>query len=311
VFTDSFTRSAENLSVSSNWTLVDGLATAAQVDTSNRVKFGSGTGSHQCPDQGSSAHYTQVERIATTVNRAYFECCVRLTDSNNFIGARYEASKWELYKRDTGSFTLLGSDAVTGASNPDTLYLEVDSGNNYVVKVNGSTSISGVSDSFNSTETRQGLVTRNDTASPAIDDFEADALSGVATITADGVLVAGSATLSGVTEVVNTASGVLVAGAATIAGQATVGSVATITADGVLVAGDATLSGQAAVVKVASGALVAGEASMSGAVSLTRKANGALVAGGARITGGSALAAANDEPFIGKPQRQLESKVYH
>lgn len=177
-FTDNFTgTSGDNLEGRSGWTRVDGAAGAAQINASNQLKGTTGTNTaYTCTDQGSANHYTQyVVKVADGGN-ASFES-IRTTDSNNFIGIRAYLStpKIQMYKRDTGSFSLLGTGTTTVAVD-DTAYIEGD-GNNITAKLNGSTEVGPVTETFNNTETAQGLVIRA-VDDPLIDDFEAGALGG-------------------------------------------------------------------------------------------------------------------------------------
>jgi hypothetical protein len=178
-FTDAFTRADENLETSANWTRVDGAAGACAV-RSNQLAFLSTTDSaYQCPDQSSANHYTQAVMLSTTVDLFFFECCARLTDKDNFIGARRTnanlADDYDLYKRDTGSFTSLGSWAGPYAAN-DVMKIEAD-GNTIEMFVNGTSRVGPVTESFNNTETRQGIVARSKTQNPAMDDFEAGVIA--------------------------------------------------------------------------------------------------------------------------------------
>ena len=174
-FTDDFNRANMNLEASPSpyiWTRVDGTAAALKV-VSNKCNIDNGAGSntaYRCPDQGSANHYTQV-----TIGDDFFTSfplAVRLTDSDNFIGCR-AFGVYQLYKRDGGSFTLLGSSASSYAAN-DVVRLEA-SGNSISVKVNGVTVIGPVTESFNNTVTRQGMVARTDTG-VFCDNFEAGTL---------------------------------------------------------------------------------------------------------------------------------------
>ena len=171
-FTDNFNRSAEDLEASANWTRVDGSAGAARVNASNQLRCVS-EAAYQCPDQSSANHYTQA---ALETEGDAFPIATRVTDKDNYIAARVRSTNvMELYKKASGSFSLLGSYG-SGISAGDTLYLESDSSDNHTVKHNGTTRIGPVSDAFNNTETRQGLIPRAASYDPWIDDFEAGAL---------------------------------------------------------------------------------------------------------------------------------------
>ena len=175
-FTDDFTgTSGDYLESRTGWTLVDGAAGAAQINASNQLKNTStqSVGSYACTDQGSSDHYTQVDSYDTG---NAFPAAVRMTDGNNGIIARYGTFQWQLFKRVSGSFTSLGTYTVSHTPG-DTLYLEADSSDNITVKINGTARIGPVSETFNNTETQQGLYPRSSTADPWIDNFEAGALA--------------------------------------------------------------------------------------------------------------------------------------
>lgn len=179
-FLDDFNRSDESLETDANWTLVDGAANAAGV-VSNALDCNStqSVGSYHCPDQSSANHYTQA-----AFNSTFFGAgpmlTIRATDGNNFIGFRHQNGAWEIYKRVSGSFSLLGSFSAT-LTPGDVGYFEADSSDNITGKVNGTVRVGPTSESFNNTETRQGLTPRGQTVSNWIDDFEAGALGGGAT----------------------------------------------------------------------------------------------------------------------------------
>jgi len=172
-FTDNFTRADENLEASANWTRVGGVAGAAAIRTNAVDEISTAQTAYQCPDQASADHYTQVKMIGGGTG-SKFQCCVRLTDTSNFIGFRTHYTRWQLYKRNAGTFTLLGTWSSTPVLN-DIMRLEA-SGNSIEAFVNSTSRIGPITDSFNNTETRQGLVPRNYTGS-LIDDFEAAVIS--------------------------------------------------------------------------------------------------------------------------------------
>lgn len=176
-FTDNFTgTSGDTLESRTGWTRVDGAAGAAQINASNQLKGTTGTNTaYTCTDQGSANHYTQFSVEVADGGNASFES-IRTTDSNNFIGIRaYLATpKIQMYKRDTSSFTLLGTGTTTVVVT-DTAYIEGD-GNDITAKLNGSTEVGPITETFNNTETLQGLVIRA-ADDPLIDDFEAGALA--------------------------------------------------------------------------------------------------------------------------------------
>ena len=176
-FTDSFTGTEnQNLEDRSGWTNVDAPTGGARINASNALKNNStqSVSSYKCTDQGSADHYTQAKFLAATTG--CFGVAVRLTNGNNFIAGRYESGAWQVFKRNAGTFTTLGSNSTTLTSG-DVGYLEA-SGNSITFKVNGTTRVGPVTDSFNNTETGQGLIPRGSTNTSWIDDFEAGALGG-------------------------------------------------------------------------------------------------------------------------------------
>jgi len=181
-FTDDFTgTNGDALDARTGWTRVDGAANNAQINAANQLKATSATNTaYTCIDQADADHYTQSTWEA--VSRASF-VCVRLTNANNFIGVRPSGSpaKTQIYKRDTGSFTQLGPNGATTVVATDVEYIE-GSGNNITAKLNGSTEVGPITETFSNTVTTQGLVVR-ESWNPLIDDFEA------------GVLAAGGATI--------------------------------------------------------------------------------------------------------------------
>lgn len=185
-FQDSFTNSGANTNLESwtptgsgtAWTRVDGAAGAIVVSaTFDYASCQISTNTlYQCDDQGSANHYSQAV-IKETASQASF-LCNRATNSNNFIGARSNSSsKAEIYKRVSGSFTLLATSTSSTAVN-DTIRIESNSANLHTVKINGATYASAT-DSAHSTVTRQGLCCRQ--GIDTWDDYEAGALTAAAT----------------------------------------------------------------------------------------------------------------------------------
>lgn len=200
-FTDDFTFSGtagslQNLSARAGWSLVAGGAAGdAYVPSSGTALACSPSteSAFRCTDQASASHYTEALMLGDCPGFV----CVRLTDPNNWIGFRYSGGVFQVYKRVAGSFTQLGSDysvslagGKTGrlAANGDTITFTVDG----VARCLGA----GVTETFNNTETRQGIVARNSGTDPWLDDFEAAALStgtppGLATETDAALALAG------------------------------------------------------------------------------------------------------------------------
>lgn len=176
-FSDDFVGTAgDTLESRTGWTRVDGAAGAAQINASNQLKGTSGTNTaYTCTSQGSADHDTSY--VVSKFDGGGF-VCVRLTNANNFIGARCGGTTiLELYKRNAGSFTFLGSHN-GGYAVTDTIDV-VASGNNLSVTVNagGKVGISAVTDSFNNTVQTQGIVVRI-IQDPILDTFVATAAGG-------------------------------------------------------------------------------------------------------------------------------------
>jgi len=176
-FTDNFNRSNENLEVSSNWTRVDGNAGDASI-VSNALNGNSTVSNgalYLCPDQGSTDQFTQV-----VLNSSSESFCVnvRSTDNINWISARHAAGSgvWELFKRVSGSFTSLGTFSATFVSG-DVIKLTANDSDELEVFINATSRIGPVTETFNNTVTRQGLLPRGGTVSNWLDDFEAGVLA--------------------------------------------------------------------------------------------------------------------------------------
>lgn len=179
-FSDDFNRSNENLEASSDWTRVDGTAGGVGV-VSNAVDRQTATATeeaYQCPDQGAVDQYVQVVQRATGTGvggtGAAFPLCLRLTDKDNFVGARHfitsgPTPQWDLYKRVAGSFTLLGSYGAVAASGDVARLTMV--GDVFTLYINGIARIVSGTETFNSGETRAGIVGRGAVISPWFDDF--------------------------------------------------------------------------------------------------------------------------------------------
>jgi hypothetical protein len=193
-FTDDFTGAENtNLGSRSGWTLIDGVATSAQINATNELKGSADQSSFKCTDQGSANHYTQAVWRTTNTSAASF-VVVRLTNSNGFIGVRNNSNTWQLYKRVSGTFTSLGSYA-SAPSGSNVVYIEGNS-NSITVKVDGTTRIGPITETFNNTVTVQGLVPRSLALNPWLDNFEAGMLG------AGGALIdLTSATLTKTTQV--------------------------------------------------------------------------------------------------------------
>lgn len=168
-FSDDFNRANENLEASSDWTRVDGSAGMATV-TSNAVNCAtadSNGAAYQCPDQGAGDKYME---CALNLSGNAFALAMRLTDRSNYVGARSRGGNVEVYKRVSGSFTSLGSAAVSYSAGK-VMRLEME-GDIFKLYYDGVLEVTTGPESFNSSETRQGCVARS-VSSAWFDDFEA------------------------------------------------------------------------------------------------------------------------------------------
>jgi hypothetical protein len=185
-FTDTFTEGSDtNLeshtpSGGTAWTRVDGAAGAAVVNAANdALHAASATNTmYRCDDQGSADQYVQYKVSSLNDNVSFV--CNRATDANNFIGVRVNATKIELFKRVTGTFTQLGVDGTTTVVVTDVIKLESE-GDDHRVYINGNLEITRT-DTAHNTVTRQGVCIRG-TQGHWIDDFEAGVLANTEALT--------------------------------------------------------------------------------------------------------------------------------
>lgn len=176
-FTDNFTRANEDLSASPNWTVVSGGSSAAVISSNQlAVSTSQASGLIVCPDQGSADHYIEWT-LQGSFTYSYVAC--RATDGDNWIGVRGWDNKIQLAKNVAGTLTVLSEPL--GVTNGDTIRFEC-SGNTLTVDRNGSEVIN-VTDAFNNTETRQGIVPIDGNQDPWIDNFEAGSGAATASIT--------------------------------------------------------------------------------------------------------------------------------
>ena len=171
MFTDNFNRTNENLDASANWTVVTGT-TGAAIISSNQlgVDTAQPSGLIVCPDQGLADHYAEYD-LQNVFTHSYVVC--RATDGDNFIGLRGWDNKWDLDKYVAGVKTNIGQWATTPVAG-DTARIECV-GNTITVDVNGVERIN-ITEAFNNTETRQGVVPILSSPDPWIDTFEVGAL---------------------------------------------------------------------------------------------------------------------------------------
>lgn len=164
------------------WTLTDGTASWAQVNTSgllNSTTTDSLGAGFQCDDQSSANHYTQAKFNALGAGASGF-ICNRISNRSNYIGARLWAAtpnRVDLFSRSAGTFAQLGTNASEGSAG-DTIRVESNGSNAHSVYRNGAL-VSGPSgtSSVNSTVTRQGLNARAAATTNWLDDFEAGLLA--------------------------------------------------------------------------------------------------------------------------------------
>ena len=209
-FTDSYTRSDQNLEADANWTRVDGVAGAAKV-VSNRLDIidGSSSSAYYCPDQGTTDHYVQYTTAQNTADASAFHCC-RLRDSQNFIGIRsikIGGTTFEVgvYTRLAGSLTNQSSNS-TAFSIGDVFRLECN-GSTWVGKKNGTQFATGTIPSHllsgQTNAGRVGICARGGPTTFWADDFEAGPLTtgrtGTLAVTIDAVTqsAAGTVKISG------------------------------------------------------------------------------------------------------------------
>lgn len=198
-FTESFTAAIfTNLESLSGWTRGSGTAGDAYVNSNRLVNAHSGGADayYVCTSQGSADHFTQ----AAVHGSGGGFICVRLTDANNFIGFRHDASTgaWQVYKRVAGAFTQLGSDYTAALVAGDVGKLDAN-GDTIIFTVNGTQRClgSGITETFNNTEVRQGVVARGTNSSPWIDDFVAQGPAVAPVITGPSGAATGNGTASG------------------------------------------------------------------------------------------------------------------
>mgnify|MGYP001765472546 CR=1 FL=1 len=198
-FTDDFYNASypQTLDVRSGWSRVDGTAGDCYLGTGYPGTLsvtGASESAYQCTSQSSADHYTQAEMRFTGSSFV----CVRLTNKDNFIGFRHDGGNWQVYKRVAGAFTQLGSNYAAALTPGDVAKLSA-TGNTLVFTVNGTQRClgTGVTETFNNTEARQGVVARALGINPWIDNFEAGVTGGGGTnATAPGASVTGTGTVS-------------------------------------------------------------------------------------------------------------------
>lgn len=186
-FTDAFSGvDGDDVAVySSNWTRVDGSAGMAQINASGQVKnttTDTNGALYTAPDCGTADHYAQAVLPSPVSSLASFMACVRAVDRSNWIGSR-GTTTWQLYKRVSGTFSLLSTGSGTPASN-DVLKVSI-SGTSVEFFVNGSSKGTAVvSDAVFSGVQKAGFVVRATAQDPLIDDWESTQSGGGGTANA-------------------------------------------------------------------------------------------------------------------------------
>lgn len=176
-FVDDFTNgtgSGQNLNARTGWTLTDGTAANAYVSAGGTALNSNpaGEAGYTCTSQGSANHYTE----AVVLGQEGF-VCIRMTDSQNFIGFRHNGSAWQVYKRVGGTFTQLGSDFSAASPSGETCRLTAN-GSAITFTINGVLRClgAGVTETDHSTVQTQGVVSRNIAVIPWLDSFTASGL---------------------------------------------------------------------------------------------------------------------------------------
>lgn len=176
-FADDFNRQNEPLEATADWTRVGGIAGGATVSTNRVAAVDTNTigTAYLAPDTFSSDHFAQAAWLTSTAPGPFI--CCRITDGNNYVGARYGSvgTQFELFKRVAGAFTILGS-FVQALVPGDVIRLECD-GDTARVLINGIQRIAPQSlAGSHAGVTRAGLVARSVAINPWLDNFEARAL---------------------------------------------------------------------------------------------------------------------------------------
>lgn len=178
-FSDDFNRANENLGASANWTVVTGVADAAVISSNQLATNTTQTnGLIVSPDEGSADH-----SVEWTLQNVYTHSyvAVRATDGDNFIGARGWDNKWHIDKCVAGTWTYAHGEWLSAPVSGDVARLECV-GDTIKLFVNDVERIS-VTDAFNNTETRQGIVPINSSVDPWIDSYSTSSTAATPTVT--------------------------------------------------------------------------------------------------------------------------------
>lgn len=182
-FTDNFNGETENINLpehepsgGAEWVMIgtNPVASHAIVTANellrNNTSADPGT-FFACDDQGSINQYIQYVVESQNITPFVVNRC---TNASNFLGIRAFNSRIEFFRRQAGTFSSLGN-SVAAPQLGDVIML-ASIGDVHRVYLNGTLVIGPVTDSFNNTETRQGVIGRNNGAEDWLDNFEAGPL---------------------------------------------------------------------------------------------------------------------------------------
>jgi len=165
-------RSPTGAGATGSWVDIASLS-GIQLDGSGGINFTNvNQNFFKATDNGSADHYAQ-GTAGAGFDGTSFPLIVRASDSDNYVGFRITSSTYELYKRVSGSFSLITSSA--GSSSAGDVFKLSVSGNGFTVTKNG-TSILTATDSFNNTVTTCGILCRSSGQNDVLRDFESGSL---------------------------------------------------------------------------------------------------------------------------------------
>jgi hypothetical protein len=161
------------------------------VTTTNRL--------YQCDDQSSADHYVQFVWKATAGIASFV--ANRATNQNNYFGVRVASTsggQLQLIRNQSG-LTTIGTYTIGSIPTDLTIRYEVE-GDDHSVYLDGVLRIGPITDTFNNTETRQGIVGRNDGSALAwLDNFEAGPMAAPGTEALTGSASTGGQTAPSLT----------------------------------------------------------------------------------------------------------------
>lgn len=172
-FADSFTRQDSSTTLGAPWLALQGtwgiLGNTAQVVTASSADSASGLRDVAAFESGSN---NVVVRVTNKTTSAPTGIAFRITDSLNFLMFVRTSAGYKLYRVVAGASTELGISQIAAAAG-DVLQVTAF-GPSITVAVNGGTPAS-VTDTYNQTATKHGLVARSYTGS-LFDDFSITSL---------------------------------------------------------------------------------------------------------------------------------------